>query len=523
MPPDAVAFDIVIPTVGRDSLAVLITELDRGIGPAPRRVVVVDDRAHRPDPLELPATVTLPTPEVVVTGGIGPAGARNAGWRRCSAPWVAFLDDDVVPTASWRADLAVDLAAASPTVAAIQGRVHVPLPDHRRPTDHERNVSGLERAAWITADMVVRRRTLLAVGGFDERLTRAYREDTDLALRVRAAGGLIATGCRRVSHPVGPSSWSASVRAQRGNADDALMRRLHGADWRQRGRAPRGTLRDHAFTSGLAVLTVAAAGTRRTRLATTTGVFVAARLLQFWWRRARPGPVSATEWLRLAASSALIPFAATFWAAWGWVRARRTSPRAAGPAATGGPDLVLFDRDGTLIVDVPYNGDPELVRPVPGAPEALDRLRERGIPIGMITNQSGIGRGLLERAQVDSVNRRVEELLGPFATVQVCPHGPDVGCTCRKPAPGMIDAAATALGVDPGRCAVVGDIGADVAAALAAGARAVLVPTPVTRAEEIEAAPEVAEGIEAAVDLLLADTAAATPGAGRAVNRREAS
>jgi histidinol-phosphate phosphatase family protein len=174
------------------------------------------------------------------------------------------------------------------------------------------------------------------------------------------------------------------------------------------------------------------------------------------------------------------------------------------------PQAVLFDRDGTLVVDVPYNGDPDLVRPVPGAAEALERLRAAGVPTAVVSNQSGIARGLLTRRQVDAVNARLEELVGPLGPVFVCEHGPDDGCGCRKPAPGMVLAAASALGVDPADCAVVGDIGADVGAAAAAGARAVLVPTPVTRAEEVDAAREagvpVAADLRAAVGLLLGDS-----------------
>ena len=168
---------------------------------------------------------------------------------------------------------------------------------------------------------------------------------------------------------------------------------------------------------------------------------------------------------------------------------------------------VLFDRDGTLVVDVPYNGDPELVRPVDGAREALDRLRAAGVSTALVSNQSGIARGLLTRAEVDAVNARLQDLVGPLGPVFVCEHGPDDGCACRKPAPGMVLEAAAALGVAPERCTVVGDIGADVGAARAAGARAVLVPTPVTRAEEVEQAraagvPVVAD-LRRAVDLVL--------------------
>jgi histidinol-phosphate phosphatase family protein len=163
----------------------------------------------------------------------------------------------------------------------------------------------------------------------------------------------------------------------------------------------------------------------------------------------------------------------------------------------------LFDRDGTLVEDVPYNGDPAMVRPVPGARAALDRLRTSGLRLGVVSNQSGVARGLLTREQVARVNARVEELLGPFDTWQYCPHGPDDGCACRKPAPGLVLAAAADLGVPADRCVLVGDIGADVAAGLAAGARAVLVPTPVTRAEEVATAPVVAGDLAATVDWIL--------------------
>jgi HAD superfamily hydrolase (TIGR01662 family) len=164
---------------------------------------------------------------------------------------------------------------------------------------------------------------------------------------------------------------------------------------------------------------------------------------------------------------------------------------------------VLFDRDGTLVVDVPYNGDPTRVVPMPGARAALDRLRSAGVRVAVVSNQSGIGRGLLSVDQVAAVNRRIESLLGPLDPWLLCPHAPDAACDCRKPSPGLVLRAAEALGVAPTDCALVGDTGADVEAARAAGARGVLVPNVVTRREEIDAAPEVASDLAAAVDLLL--------------------
>lgn len=164
---------------------------------------------------------------------------------------------------------------------------------------------------------------------------------------------------------------------------------------------------------------------------------------------------------------------------------------------------VLFDRDGTLVIDVPYNGDPSKVMPFPAARKVLDELRGLGLATGVLSNQSGVARGILTMDQVSSVNNRVEELLGPFDVWEVCPHSPEDSCRCRKPAPGMIHSACDRLGIDASEAAFIGDIGSDVEAAQAAGARAVLVPTPLTLEEEVAAAPAVAADLEQAVALLL--------------------
>jgi histidinol-phosphate phosphatase family protein len=174
------------------------------------------------------------------------------------------------------------------------------------------------------------------------------------------------------------------------------------------------------------------------------------------------------------------------------------------------PDLLqplaaLLDRDDTLIHDVPYNGDPDRVVPMPSAREALDRLRSAGIRLAVVSNQSGVGRGLLSLEQVAAVNRRVDELLGPLEGFFVCPHVPSDACACRKPQPGLMLQAAAALEVPPQRCAVIGDIGADVDAGTRAGARPILVPTSRTRPEEIASAAETAPTLLEAVELLLRD------------------
>jgi histidinol-phosphate phosphatase family protein len=513
-------FDIVVPTVGRSSLLRLLDALGAGAGPLPGRVLVVDDRRDRSRVLPVPDGVPV---EVVPGRGAGPAAARNLGWRRATAEWVAFLDDDVVPGGRWLEELTRDLEGLGPEVAASQGRVRVPMPEGRRATDWERNVRGLETARWATADMAYRRAVLAEVGGFDERFPRAYREDADLGLRVLDAGYQIVTGWRTVIHPVRRTSWLASVRLQAGNADDVLMRALHGRGWRERAGVPSGRRPRHLVVTGLGLLGVGAVlfarrgGWRARWVAASAGIGWLAGTVEFALARVLPGPRTPGEVGAMAVTSVLVPPVATWHWLGGWVRLPRLladsgraprpvgGPAASSPSSRRAPKAVLFDRDGTLVADVPYNGDPERVVAMPGAREAVERLRAAGVATAVVSNQSGVGRGLLRVEQVEAVNRRVEELLGPLGPWMVCPHGPGDGCRCRKPGPGLIEAAAGALGVEPGECVVIGDIGADVEAARAAGARAVLVPTAVTRAEEVATAPVVAGDLLAAVELVLGE------------------
>jgi glycosyltransferase involved in cell wall biosynthesis len=147
------AIEIVVPTVGRPSLGRLLAAL-RAEGVS--RVIVVDDR---PDGTPLDA----PGARVIRGRGRGPAAARNAGWRASRASWIVFLDDDVVPPTGWSARLCEDLAAPASGVGASQGRVHVPLPAGRRPTDWERNVAGLRLGSWATSDMELLLLLLFAV------------------------------------------------------------------------------------------------------------------------------------------------------------------------------------------------------------------------------------------------------------------------------------------------------------------------------------------------------------------------
>ena len=155
------------------------------------------------------------------------------------------------------------------------------------------------------------------------------------------------------------------------------------------------------------------------------------------------------------------------------------------------PHAILFDRDGTLVIEAPDNADPTAVRIMPGALEALDAARSRKIHVGVISNQPGLAQGLLTEAAGHAVDAQVDRLLGPFDTWQVCPHGPNDGCDCRKPKPGLVLAACHELGIEPEDVVVIGDTAADVEAATSAGAVGILVPTRSTPRAELDAVPRV--------------------------------
>jgi hypothetical protein len=297
-----------------------------GDGPRPDRILVVDDRRDRTRPLD---GVARPGVSVLEGTGSGPAAARNVGWRAGEAPWVVFVDDDVVPTEDWLADLHTDLMAAALDVVAVQGRVNVPLAPDRRPTDWERNVTGLETARWITADMAVRRSALEKIGGFDERFPRAYREDADLALRLQAEGGKLTIGRRRVIHPVRPAPWWISLRLQAGNRDDVLMAALHGRDWRGSG-TPKGRRRRHLATTAAGVVGLGGLVLRRPLVARAGLAGWAAGTAELAVARIAPGPRTPGEIGAMVATSLALPPVAT----WHWLAGlatRRRLLKTAGP------------------------------------------------------------------------------------------------------------------------------------------------------------------------------------------------
>jgi GT2 family glycosyltransferase len=304
---------VVVPTIGRPSLARLLDALAGAGPPWPAAIVLVDDRRdpHRALVAHVPPALAG---RVRMERGrsAGPAAARNVGWRATPAAWIAFLDDDVVPGPDWTRRLLDDLAGLPADVAGSQGCLVVPRPAWRPPTDWERNVAGLETARWATADMAYRRRVLDEVGGFDERFPRAYREDADLALRVLARGHRLVQGERRTVHPVRPADRWISVRLQAGNRDDVLMAALHGRDWRARAGAPRGRCARHLATTAALLIGVAAALARRPGIAAAGLAAWLAGTAELAWARIAPGPRTREEIATMLLTSAVLPPAAAW-------------------------------------------------------------------------------------------------------------------------------------------------------------------------------------------------------------------
>ena len=169
---------------------------------------------------------------------------------------------------------------------------------------------------------------------------------------------------------------------------------------------------------------------------------------------------------------------------------------------TGG--AVLLDRDGVIVRDRPgYIRRPDQLELLPGAAEAIQRLRRDGRRVMVLTNQSVVGRGLVSRALLDAIHARLREMVcGPDGGIDeffVCPHRPDQGCACRKPRPGLLFAARDSAGVDLGSAVMVGDSASDIAAAHSAGCSAIRVDPGGEAAADTVVVPD----LGAAVDVLL--------------------
>jgi len=248
---------------------------------------------------------------VPVTETQGPAGARNRGWRLARGQIVAFTDDDVIPDRRW---LSAGVAALDAQRAvAVAGRIVVPLPES--PTDYELDAAGLEQAEFATANCFVRRAALEAIGGFDERYTAAWREDSDLQFSILQAGGIVGKApAAIVVHPVRPAPWGISLLQARKSQFEALLYKKHRRLYRERIVA---TPWNYYAIAACGVMGLAAwaSGARATAL--VSGALWLFLTLRFAALRLRGTRRTLAHIVEMACTSALIPPLAILWRLYG--------------------------------------------------------------------------------------------------------------------------------------------------------------------------------------------------------------
>lgn len=176
-------------------------------------------------------------------------------------------------------------------------------------------------------------------------------------------------------------------------------------------------------------------------------------------------------------------------------------------APTGTRRWLILDRDGVINHDSDaYIRSPDDWQPIAGALAALARLHRAGFGLVVATNQSGIGRGYFDVAALDAIHARMRAAItasgGQVAAIAYCPHRPDAGCDCRKPAPGLLLRLMTECGFAPGDAVMVGDAERDLEAARAAGVAALVVGERATELAHTFGVPGFAD-LAAAADWLL--------------------
>lgn len=312
---ESVAISVVVPTYLRArGLQNCLDDLcDQSLDGSAYEIIVVDDARSEQTRKQVEAIARRQRGKPRLRylrpedGRRGPAAARNAGWRAAAGEVIAFTDDDTLPTRDW---LAEGFLALSPDIVAAWGKVVVPLPPD--PTDAEKNLAGLETAEFVTANCFVRRAALEAAGGFDERFSRPWREDSDLYFTLLEQGGRVVHAPKAVVvHPPRQLSPAACLRQHRNLFFDALLFKKHPKLYRQKiAAAPP---RRYYLAAALVLACLAALVAGRPQLATAAALAWVAFTVGLTVFRLRH---SSRDWrnvLDVALTSAAIPLVAIYW------------------------------------------------------------------------------------------------------------------------------------------------------------------------------------------------------------------
>lgn len=245
----------------------------------------------------------------------GPAAARNLGWMQAKADLIAFTDDDCIPDSGWLAAFIINYNRQE--YIAFTGKTIVPLT--HAPSDFAVNTSNLQDAEFITANCACTRKSLVLVGGFDERFKLAWREDSDLQFRLLIHEvPIISLNKAKVIHPVRSAPWGISIREQRKSAYDALIFKKYPMLYKAK--LQQYPLWNYYITILLWLLLLLF-----TIAHSITGIIVAAVLLTtvislFIFKRLKGTSKSVSHITEMMFTSLLIPFLSVYWRIYGGIK-----------------------------------------------------------------------------------------------------------------------------------------------------------------------------------------------------------
>lgn len=245
----------------------------------------------------------------------GPAAARNAGWRAANGELIAFTDDDCLPTANWISNIWNEyILNGKPEYIAFTGKVQVPLSE--MPTDYEMNTAHLQNADFVTANCACTKESLELVGGFDERFTYAWREDSDLEFRLMENNVEIKRKIDAVVlHPVRKAQWGVSIKEQKKTMFNALLYKKFPALFRKKIQSSP-AWNYYAIITGV-VLIMAGLILQSKFLLLTGAVVYLGFTIAFIVRRLARTSRYYKHVMEMIATSLVIPFASIYWTIYG--------------------------------------------------------------------------------------------------------------------------------------------------------------------------------------------------------------
>lgn len=458
--------DVVVPmTTSRGPLP-LLGDLLAQAAPPLRRIIVVDQRLEA-DVVDEPFRQRLTAAGVcVIPADRLPALAlQNEGARAGSAPWIAFLDEDLRLEPDWLRCLACDLDGLPPSVVGVQGRLSLGELGNDDKTTRAGHATSQGTRRWDGGDLTLRRRAFEDVGGFDPRFAHADRRDVDLCLRLCARGLDVVQGRRRSRRLPARARALRSLRESRVRIDEMQLYARHGPRWRELSGVfpgePKGL-----FGPGLLATSAGAAfhtdvfGTGCVALG-----FVAAHAVCAARRYHKGAPSSATGLLDAAVSSTLLPLVSLWHATVGVVRGATLDeapcPRAAFPASAA-IDTILIDEE-LLLTSLPTETTPRCL--ATAAVTGLARVAHTGCSLYVLAEEFGPSDDRrVARDEDVAIRARCQKLVDGWLS---CPHRPGEGCLCRRPSTLLLLEALELSGSTPDRCLYVtcDERGLDAAAA----------------------------------------------------------